>query len=120
MAAFGRYENVLDFAVNSGEEHLQSLAAERQNLKPEHIEKLINTGNENVLINIAENPIHTKNHLESILDHGIKNNNFYVVSSAIKSSHFTEQHLNKLEQHGSSIFDSLIDSYKNRSKTNFE
>jgi hypothetical protein len=114
---FGHDENVLDFAVNSGDEYLQSVAARKKNLKPEHIEKLINTGSGKVLASIAENPIHTKKHLESILDYGIKNNNFYVVSSAIKSPHFTEQHLNKLEQHGSSIFDSLIDSYKKRSKT---
>jgi hypothetical protein len=109
---FGHDENVLDFAVNSGEERLQSLAATNKNLKPEHIEKLINTGNEDVLVNIAKNPIHTKNHLESILDYGIKNDNFYVVSRAIKSPHFTEQHLNKLEQHGSFTFDQLIYSYK--------
>jgi len=112
MDEFKHDENVLDFAVNSGNERLQSLAAKKKNLKPEHIEKLINTGSEDVLINIAENPIHTKKHLESILDYGIKNNNSYVVSSAIKSPHFTEQHLNKLEQHGSAIFDRLIDSYK--------
>jgi len=109
---FGHDENVLDFAVNSGNERLQSLAAKKKNLKPEHIEKLINTGSGKVLASIAENPIHTKKHLESILDYGIKNNNSYVVSSAIKSPHFTEQHLNKLEQHGSAIFDRLIDSYK--------
>jgi hypothetical protein len=118
MDEFGHDENVLDFAVNSGNEHLQKMAAKKKNLKPEHIEKLINTGNEKVLINIAKNPIHTKKHLESILDYGIKNNNSYVVSSAIKSPHFTEQHLNKLEQHGSAIFDPLIDSYKKRAKTN--
>jgi hypothetical protein len=112
MNKFGHDENVLDFAVNSGKEHLQSLAAEKKNLKPEHIEKLINTGDETVLTNIVKNPIHTKKHLESILDYGIKNNDFFAVSSAMESPHFTEQHLNKLEQHGSSIFNRLINSYK--------